>query len=208
MAAAVLEQCDELDGVKDGLIENPLICDFDIETLACNSTASQLNPVPCLTPRQVAAFKSIYDGPRNSTGDSLYPGFSFGSENEMLLQTTGSLSSSFTASILQNLVFNNLSYDPNTFDWDADAALLDKHAGTLIDEISPDLSAFRAKGGKLIVTQGWSDPYNAATWPIQHKKRLEESMDGDVADWFALFMMPGKFLFRDLHRMHRPRHGT
>ncbi|KAG6364232.1 hypothetical protein INS49_005830 [Diaporthe citri] len=187
--SAVLDHCDELDGVKDGLIENPLTCDFDLTTLACDPTAA--NSTQCLSASQVAAFQKIYDGPRNSTGHSLYPGFTFGSENELIQQTSGSLSNSFTASILQNVVFDDLSYDVNSFDWDADVALIDQRVGTLIDEISPDLSAFRARGGKLLVTQGWADPYNAATWPIDHKKQLEDAMGGDVSDWFSLFMLPG-----------------
>lgn len=187
--SAVLDHCDELDGVKDGLIENPLTCDFDITTLACDPTAA--NSTQCLSTSQIAAFQKIYDGPRNTTGHSLYPGFTFGSENELIQQTSGSLSNSFTASILQNVVFDNLSYDLNLFDWDADVALIDQRVGTLIDEISPDLSAFRARGGKLLVTQAWADPYNAATWPIDHKKQLEDAMGGDVSDWFSLFMLPG-----------------
>lgn len=190
--SAVLDHCDELDGVKDGLIENPLTCDFDITTLACDSTAA--NSTQCLSASQIAAFQKIYDGPRNSTGHSLYPGFTFGSENELIQQTSGSLSNSFTASILQNVVFDDLSYDVDSFDWDADVALVDQRVGTLIDEISPDLSAFRARGGKLLVTQGWADPYNAATWPIDHKKQLEDAMGGDVSDWFSLFMLPGTYL--------------
>lgn len=189
-AAAVLDQCDELDGVKDGLVENPLVCDFDINALSCNAT-TLVNSTQCLNEAQITAFQKIYDGPRNSTGDSLYPGFSFGSENELLPQTSGSLSGSFTAAILQNLVFGNLSYDPNSFDWDTDVELVDQRAGTFIDEISPDLSAFRARGGKMIVTQGWADQYNAAVWPIQHKQQLEDAMGGNISDWFQLFMMPG-----------------
>jgi feruloyl esterase len=192
--SAVADHCDELDGVKDGLIENPLKCDFDITTLACDPTApSQNSTNNCLSASQIAAFQKIYAGPHNSTGHSLYPGFSFGSENEILPQTSGSLSGSFTASILQNVVFDNLTYDVDTFDWDADVALIDQRAGTLIDEISPDLSAFRARGGKLLVTQGWADPYNAATWPIDHMKQMEDAMGGNVSDWFSLFMLPGTF---------------
>lgn len=187
---AVLDRCDELDGVRDGLIENPLACDFNVSTLACDATAA--NSTGCLSQPQVAALQKIYGGPRNSTGHSLYPGFTFGSENELIQQTSGSLSGSFTASILQNVVFGDLAYDVGSFDWDADVALVEARAGSLIDEVSPDLSAFRARGGKLLVTQGWADPYNAATWPIDHKGQLEDAMGGDVSDWFSLFMLPGK----------------
>lgn len=201
--SAVLYHCDELDGVKDGLVENPLVCDFDITTLACDSTAT--NSTQCLSASQIAAFQKIYDGPRNSTGHSLYPGFTFGSENELIQQTSGSLSNSFTASILQNVVFDDLTYDVNSFDWDADVALIDQRVGTLIDEISPDLSAFRARGGKLLVTQGWADPYNAATWPIDHKKQMEDAMGGDLSDWFSIFMLPGTYLLP--HIIPQPGHS-
>lgn len=91
------------------------------------------------------------------------------------------------------MVLDDLTYDVNSFDWDADVALVDQRVGTLIDEISPDLSAFRARGGKLLVTQGWADPYNAATWPIDHKKQLEDATGGDVSDWFSVFMLPGMY---------------
>ncbi|KAG6364975.1 hypothetical protein INS49_006580 [Diaporthe citri] len=79
-----------------------------------NNNRSAANSTECLSASQVAAFQKIYDGPRNSTGHSLYPGFTFGSENELIQQTSGSLFNSFTALILQNVVFNDLSYDVNS----------------------------------------------------------------------------------------------
>jgi len=42
-----------------------------------------------------------------------------------------------------------------------------------------------------LVTQGWADAYNAATWPIQHLQNLEMFFGGDVSDFFNLFMVPG-----------------
>ena len=43
----------------------------------------------------------------------------------------------------------------------------------------------------MLVTQGWADPFNAATWPIEHLGQLEGAMGGDVSGWFRLFMVPG-----------------
>ncbi|KAK8109906.1 hypothetical protein PG999_008043 [Apiospora kogelbergensis] len=186
---SALAQCDAIDGVEDGVMENPLLCDFDVNTLACDAEAA--DPTKCLTGVQLAAAKDIYAGPVDSrTNASLYPGFSVGSETQWAMQE-GDLAEAFAVPILQNMVFDNLTYDSDSFNWGSDVDLLDERVGTFIDEISPDLSAFQKAGGKMIVMQSWADPYNAALWPIQHLKQLEETAGGDVGDWFRLFMVPG-----------------
>jgi hypothetical protein len=189
ITAAVLEECDTLDGVKDNMLENPLKCKFDITTLAC--TSSTANSSTCLTASQLEAAKAIYAGPVSSiNGIELYPGFSVGSEASWLIQE-GPLADAFSIPILQNMVFNNISYDFLEFDWGTNVEAVDANVGRYIDEISTDLSAFKDRGGKLLVTQGWADAYNAAIWPIQHLQDLEASFGGDISDFFNLFMVPG-----------------
>ncbi|TKA63484.1 hypothetical protein B0A55_09610 [Friedmanniomyces simplex] len=170
---AVLAACDTIDGVKDGLIEDPLRCHFNIESLACNGSYASTAPgtaITCFTSSQIAAAQAIYAGPtRSDNGTQLYPGIP----------------------ILQNLVYDDLAYDSNTFNWASNVADVDSRAGSLIDEIDPDLSAFRNRSGKMIVTQGWSDPLNAATWPIEHLEQIEDFFNSDVSDFFNLFMVPG-----------------
>jgi feruloyl esterase len=152
VTAAVLEECDALDGVKDNMLENPLKCKFDINTLACNSSTT--NASTCLTEAQLEAAKAIYAGPTSSTNRSeLYPGFSVGSEASWLSQE-GPLADAFSIPILQNMVFSNLSYDFLDFNWGSDVAALDEKVGQYIDEISTDLSAFKNRGSKMLVTQG------------------------------------------------------
>ncbi|KAL0931100.1 feruloyl esterase [Colletotrichum truncatum] len=186
--SAVLEKCDAEDGVKDGVLENPLACTFDLQNLACPTSAA--NTTTCLTPEQLVAAREIYAGPRHSeTNASLYPGFDLGSESEWMPQE-GRLSLSFSLPLLQNMVFDDLSYNGTTFDWAGDVDALDEKVGSLIDSISTNLTAFKASGGKLLVTQGWADPYNAATWPIQHLEEVEK-VTGDRKDWASLFMVPG-----------------
>ncbi|KAI1075898.1 feruloyl esterase [Whalleya microplaca] len=185
----VLAKCDTIDGVEDGVVENPLECDFDVASLQCSS--SETNSSTCLTPAQVSAAQKIYTGPVDSRSNtSLYPGFSVGSETEWIGQEE-ELAQAFSVPILQNIVFDNLSYDGSAFNWGTDVDAVDEKVGTLIDEISPDLSVLKASGAKMITFQGWADPYNAATWPIQHLKQIEDSVGGDVSDWFRLFMIPG-----------------
>ncbi|KAK2060103.1 tannase and feruloyl esterase [Colletotrichum caudatum] len=186
---AVLDQCDALDGVEDGVLENPLACKFELESLACGDGATDAST--CLAPEQVATARDIYAGPRHSETDaSLYPGFDLGSESEWTFQE-GRLSLSFSLPLLQNMVFDDLSYNGSTFDWAADVDALDGKVGGLIDAISPNLTSFKAKGGKLLVTQGWADPYNAATWPIDHLDEVARVTGGDGQEWLSLFMVPG-----------------
>ena len=192
----VLDVCDKIDGVADRLIENPLQCNFDINQLACTDSDTALSSdkdkeVSCLTPAQLAAAKAIYAGPvRADNSQQIYPGFSLGSEIEWLLQE-GILTDAFSIPILQNLVYDNLNYDSNTFNWASDVDDVDRKAGSLIDETNPDLSAFRDCGGKLITTQGWADPYKAAMWPIEHLQQIQSFFGGDVSDLINVFMVPG-----------------
>ncbi|KAI1101942.1 feruloyl esterase [Jackrogersella minutella] len=186
---AVIRKCDTIDSVKDGVLENPLLCPFNVSSLECEP--SETNSSACLTPAQVSTAKQIYTGPVDlRSNSSLYPGFSVGGETEWIMQE-GDLADAFSIPILQNMVFNNLTYDPLSFNWGTDIDAVNEKVGTFIDEISPDLSALKATGAKMIVFQSWTDPYNAATWPIKHLGQIENFFNGDVSDWFRLFMIPG-----------------
>ncbi|OTA99659.1 hypothetical protein M426DRAFT_67369 [Hypoxylon sp. CI-4A] len=186
---AVLAKCDAIDGVEDGVLENPLLCDFDVSSLECGAPGT--NSSSCLTPAQVSTAQRIYSGPVDwRSNASVYPGFSVGSETEWILQEQD-LANAFSVPILQNIVFDDLSYNASAFNWGTDIDLVDERVGTLIDEIDPGLSAFKASGAKLLTYQGWADPYNAALWPIQHLQQIEKAFDGDVSDWYRLFMVPG-----------------
>ncbi|GME37900.1 tannase and feruloyl esterase [Neofusicoccum parvum] len=190
VTSAVLDQCDELDGVADRLLENPLACNFSIDALACDAASS--NTSACLTPAQLDAAKAIYAGPKDiRDGSAVYPGFSVGSETEWAQGQEGSLAEAFSIPILQNLVYDNLSYDSSTFDWGSNIDDVDDNAGVFIDETSTDLTAFREAGGKMLVSQGWADPYNAATLPIEYLEQLQSFFGGDVSDFFNVFMVPG-----------------
>jgi feruloyl esterase len=73
ITSAVLDECDSIDGVEDGVIENPLLCNFNIESLTCNSSVTSDNP--SLSPAHVAAVNAIYAGPTSTLdGTSIYPG--------------------------------------------------------------------------------------------------------------------------------------
>jgi len=196
ITSEVLLACDSLDGVNDNLIENPLLCNFNMTTLVCGAT-NLTNSTTCLTPSQLAAAEAIYAGPKSSNGTLIYPGFSYGSETEWLVEE-GTLADAFAIPILQNLVYDDLNYNSSIFSFDTDVVDVDEKAGSQIDEISADFTSFRNRGSKFLVTQGWADPFNAATWPIIHKSQIEafiaadtNSTKTDISDFFNLFMIPG-----------------
>lgn len=192
MTEKVLDACDELDGVKDRVIENPLDCPFDIQSLACSSQPTR-NESLCLTPTQIKAAHAIYSGAKDSrTGKTVYPGFNLGTETAWLDQQE-TLFSKYGAPILRQLVFHNSSYDALTdFNWGSDLDAVAKHASPLIDGISTNLTAFHRRGGKFITAQSWADPINAATWPMQHLSDIKDAMgQNTVSEFMRLFMIPG-----------------
>ena len=184
----VIDACDGSDGIHDGVLENPLDCKFNISTLACDSSQ---NSTECLTGDQIKAYHLIRNGPHNArTNQPIYPGFVHGSEVSWDVQQ-GELSKSYGQPLLQNMLSANLSFDPMMFNWDSDIALTDRKISPLIDSMGTNLTAFKSRGGKLLVSQGWADPYNAQTLQIVHLGQVTKDTGAKREDWLALYMIPG-----------------
>src|SRR5438067_529960 len=69
IAEAVNNACDALDGIKDGVLNDPRRCHFDPAALLCKTGDTK----SCLTNAQVEAVTKIWTGLRNSDGDQIYP---------------------------------------------------------------------------------------------------------------------------------------
>lgn len=200
IANATIKSCDGTDGVADGVIENPLECQFNISQLQCTSgqAPNSTDGIQCVTEEEIATYKAIRAGPKEAdTGRVVYPGFESGSESLWLYQETV-LAFNYTVPIIQNLVFKDLNYDYTSFNFSSqDLKLVDSRASPYIDSISPDLLAYKQKGGKLIVYQGWADPLNAPTWPIKQLEQTDAfltslgSFAGNASEFYRLFMVPG-----------------
>ncbi|WP_159107257.1 tannase/feruloyl esterase family alpha/beta hydrolase [Azospirillum sp. B4] len=79
--------------------------------------------------------------------------------------------------LFQNIVYDDLSWRWQDFDFDRDVALTDGKVGGLITSVTPDLSAFKTRAGKLIMSQGWADQLNAQTYPIQCYHAVAQTSD-------------------------------
>jgi feruloyl esterase len=187
---AVLQHCGGSDAASDGFLANPLTCHFDPARLQCK--AGQ-DPAHCLSAAQVSQAQRLYSPVRDPrTGRSLYPGFARGSESQWAL-IQGALVPNYAQPLLANTVFDNPNWDWTTFDFAADADRVDAVLSPNIDAMSPDLSRFRAHGGKLIMTQGWADALNAQTLPIEYFEEVAKRAGGVRAtqSFYRLVMAPG-----------------
>lgn len=187
--AAALAACDALDGVKDGVIEDPSRCRFDPAGLQCQGAETD----SCLTAAQVAALKKLYAG-------AVFPGFEPGGEAEpggWQQWITGSapersLTYAFGTQFYKNMVFENAGWDYRTFDVDRDTRTADQKLAGVLNATDPDLSRFRARGGKLILYHGWSDAAIAAPNTIDYYRTVvAQAGAGDVRGFVRLFMVPG-----------------
>jgi len=195
---AAVAACDALDGVVDGVIDDPRACPFQPSSLLCQ--AGQ-DPATCLTQTQVTALEKVYQGPRNPrTGEEIYPGLVRGSERGWGGHTAGPSIFATADQFFKFMVYNDPTWDYRTFNFDSDLAYTDAHFSPLIDAIDPDLSAFRKSGGKILFTHLWSSTTHAATRSIEYYEQVASSMHGgrndrgnsfgETQEFFRLFMVP------------------
>lgn len=187
---AVVEACDARDGLKDGLIEDPTRCHFDPKTIECKAG----DEPTCLTAGQVEAARRMYEAPKNPrTSERVYFGVEPGSELGWSMLARGPEPFSAATDQFRYVVFKNPAWDWHTFKLDGDVALADKIDDDTINAVDPDMKAFLAHGGKLLMYHGWADPGVPPMASVSFFKTAEDSMGGEakVGDSMRLFMVPG-----------------
>lgn len=185
---AVVDECDALDGLKDGLITDPRICHFDPKVLACKGE----DQPTCLTPAQVEAARKIYSPVKNPrTGQELFPRMEPGSELNWGF-IAGPKPIPFATDLYGYLVFNDRNWDFHTFDFDKDVELADKKDNHTVNDIDPNLDKFFGRGGKLLMYHGWEDalipPGNSINYYTSVVDRIRSSK---ATNSIRLFMVPG-----------------
>lgn len=180
---AALDQCDMDDGVKDGLIGNPIGCSFDPSKLLCKSGETRA----CLSAAQVEAAKRIYAGPPHTQERSVR-GALPGSELNWEFGT----GTKYTDSLFQYMIYGTSpGWTSATYDFDRDYKRLGMAA--LYTDTNPDLRRFKAAGGKLLVYQGGTDTVEMPTAIVDYYQTVEKVMGGlePTQDFFRLFIIPG-----------------
>jgi hypothetical protein len=207
VAEKVMTKCDGIDGLKDGIIDDPRKCSFDParDVPACPEGTDSAE---CLTPAQAATLKKIYSGPV-AQGKSLFPGYMLGSEaltsnpngaknttwaNALVAAqpTTKPADFNLAEGVMRYLVLDppQPEYDTMTFDYDRDPALVARWS-KLADAKDPDLKKFRKRGGKLIMTYGWADQILQPLMGVRYYEAVTAKNGRKTMDFARLFMVPG-----------------
>ena len=188
LANAVLERCDAQDGLEDGVMNDPRDCDFDVGTLD-------------LPPEKIAAIRSVYDGPRNDAGP-VFVGWPFGGEDADggwggwlagggASATSGPPSAAFGFGVdtMRYMVEHEPLWRYEGFELAGFRDRTRSLAATL-NATNPDLDAFRAAGGKLLLYHGWSDAALSALATIDYVEKVY-ARDAAARDDVRLFLLPG-----------------
>ena len=213
MGEAVMQQCDLLDGIEDGILNNPMLCEIDPFEFACKGDTTNA----CLTPAQVEAARRIYDG-FVIDGEQIFPGYPPGAkigENGWTRWVTGGLDVAaggefqqgvaldpdqpdpetpsahfaFGNGVMKYLVFHDPDWDYSTYDFSTFHTDVAAVAPTL-DATNRDLDAFRERGGKLLMFNGWRDMAISPLGTIEYYEEVVER-DASAVDDVRLIMVPG-----------------
>jgi len=187
--AAVLDACDALDGVKDGVIENPLRCRFDYAALACKGADGP----ECLTRGQVESAKALASPLKDvRTGKviderHLWPGSELGWATLGGAQPLG-----LSVSGLANILFKDPRWDWRTFEVATGMEEAAKADGGALFSGDPNLKPFLSHGGRLLMYHGWTDQQvTPQTSTIYYDKVLKTIGSDAASKGIALFMVPG-----------------
>lgn len=176
---ALMKRCDPKDGVADGMIFDPLGCDFDPANLACKAGQKE----GCIRSEQIAAIKKAFAGPKNAYGTQVYPGFLFDTGIAMQGSVPGLLALSAHG-----------IFGPYTTATEIDVDKEALHASDpLMEPASTKLSTFSSQGGKLIFFHGDSDPWFSPLDTLDYYKSLAAANGGadKVMEWSRFFFVPG-----------------
>lgn len=199
--ASVMAECDGKDGLVDGIIDDPRACDHDPGDLLCPPGTDQPT---CLTAAQVDVVRKIYSGPVTPQGERLYLGGEApGSELAWLgwivpaAPGAGSIAQSIGLPWLRYLALEQPQPGLRLEDWAFTRKNFERvqRLAGLYDATRTDLSAFRDRGGKLVMYHGWADqaisPYGTPAW----YRALADRMGGEerTKEFARLFMVPGMF---------------
>jgi feruloyl esterase len=187
---AAVAACDRHDGLKDGLIDDPTKCNFDPKVLVCQDADGP----SCLTAAQVEAARKIYSPAINPrTGKELFASLVPGTELGWGAQALGPDPSTNIYDQYRYVVFKDPNWDWKTFDFDSDVERGDRPENLIMNATNPDMKAFFARGGKLLLYHGWSDSSVPTVNTIKYYNSVVHTIGAaaKVSDSVRLFLAPG-----------------
>jgi len=178
----VMDTCDTY---KEGFLNNPRACQVDFKKLACAPGADNDS---CLTTAQLKTVDMFYNGLKNSKGELIFSGQALG--NPIGAQRGNIPAIGSGTDTVRIWGFQNPNYDWSTFDLDRDMPVINSKVA-FVDAVDPDLSKFKARGGKLLLYAGWGDTGITPENTVLYYESVLNKMGRNQGDFTRLFLMPG-----------------
>ncbi|HEU4617369.1 MAG TPA: tannase/feruloyl esterase family alpha/beta hydrolase [Gammaproteobacteria bacterium] len=189
VAQTALKQCDAKDGAADGLMSDPLHCDFDPKQLECKAGEQGDS---CLTPAQAERVETLYGPLKSKGGLDLYPGPTISAALGPSAPAKAD-APALAAPLANALKEFGYTSDATIASFDADKAIpaMEKLMDPVMSATNPDLSAFKARGGKVVAWHGWSDPAISPYNTLHYYESVQKKMSVDMDDFYRIFFVPG-----------------
>jgi hypothetical protein len=221
LGKVIMKMYDEVDGVKDGVINNPAAIDFDPERDLPRDNSGKKG----FTDKEITGLSRAYGGMQNN-GRKIAPGVPLGAELAGLSYKRHSLVPSTPASawegriipdkrglVVSQLIMDSwfryvlFDTDKPEFDWrnldlETDLPELDRKAAMLSGRES-DLSAFQQRGGKLLLYTGWGDVGVNPYFIKDYYDEVQQTTGAETTNFARLFMIPGMFHCKGGHNVDR-----
>ena len=203
MANRILQQCDALDGVADGMVNHIQACRFDPAVLQCTGAKTD----SCLSAAQVTAMKAVFDGPRDSAGTRLYagqptdpgidqPGWRSWTLGSSTTATPNSLYTLLMSDALRWEFFwpSDPGFDIMKFNFDVDPLRMQAESSIYDTYRDASLTPYKARGGRLMILHGMADPIFNMNDSIDYYERLSANNGGVAAtqSFARLYAIPGE----------------
>lgn len=202
LTRSAVEACDAIDGLKDGLIDDPRRCHFDPAKLLCPASGAgqgARDEAACLTQPQVDAAKKMYEGLRSpKSGEQIYAGWPRGSEGfgDAPIQSWRTYvidpPEPMRLGFFKYFLFHDPNWDYRTIDWDRDLAYAEQRLA-FFAPVERDLSGLKKRGGRLLMYTGWMDPVVPPQDTVAYYDGVVKTMGGleRTREFFRFFVAPG-----------------
>jgi feruloyl esterase len=208
LADSVYAKCDRLDGLADGLIDDPRRCAFNAAT-DLPKCANDADGPACFSTSQIRTLELIYGGTQRK-GQLFFPGQPLGAEIAAPAGAAGvrsgwipwliappngrSTEANYGESFLRYMAFgrSDPNYDWTTFNFDADPDRM-QVIREMLDATDADLSRFKARGGKIVMYYGWADPALNPLMGLRYYEDVAKRFGPASSEFFKLYMVPGMF---------------
>ncbi|KAH6975752.1 Tannase/feruloyl esterase [Ilyonectria destructans] len=189
----ILDQCDALDGYVDGILEDPMLCDYNPDGLLCAASNGTTSSTGCLTSAQATVVRSIFSALRDSSGSLVHPRMQPGSELGASQVYYGGVPFQYTTEWFRYAVFGDPSWDPATLS-SADIDFASQKNPFDIESFQGDLSKLRDGGSKLLHWHGLQDPIITSDISPRYYEHVAASMNQtpeELDDFYRFFRVSG-----------------